>query len=89
MSQTKLPSNGSSDTVEGVIHCPCGEVATVHRPQGERREYLYTICPQCGTNQPGYPIQGSIRRGMRKSVAELPRGIRRCLITRLRVSNER
>lgn len=70
--KSKLPRNGSKNPVEGVIRCSCGEVATVHRPRGKRSRFLYTICPQCGTDQrTGNPVQEWIKNNMAEGVESL------------------
>ena len=74
--QTKLPRNGSKNPVEGVIRCSCGEVATVHRPRGKRSKFLYSICPQCGTDQrTGNPVQEWIKNNMAEGVESLPQQV--------------
>lgn len=68
----KLPQSGSRNPVLGVVRCTCGQVATVHRPKGKRAAYLYTICPDCGTDQrTGKPFQNWISETMVDDVAKL------------------
>ncbi|MGF1702514.1 hypothetical protein L4D09_19655 [Photobacterium makurazakiensis] len=46
-----MPVRTSTNKVEGINRCECGNVRTIHRARGKRSKYLYSICDDCGTNQ--------------------------------------
>ncbi|UXI04657.1 hypothetical protein [Photobacterium sp. TY1-4] len=46
-----MPVRTSTNKVEGINRCECGNVRTIHRARGKRAKFLYSICDDCGTNQ--------------------------------------
>lgn len=46
-----MPVRNSTNPVEGINRCECGQVRTIHRARGKRSKFLYSICDDCGTNQ--------------------------------------
>lgn len=46
-----MPVRKSTNQVEGINRCECGQVRTIHRARGKRAKFLYSICDDCGTNQ--------------------------------------
>ena len=62
MGKSSLPKRNSKNPILGVNRCECGEVRTIHRPKGTRKNFLYSICNECGTNQQtGDAIQAKMR----------------------------
>ncbi|MDO6496845.1 hypothetical protein [Photobacterium sanguinicancri] len=53
-----LPSRASTNPIEGVNRCECGDIRTIHRSRGKRAKFFYSICDTCGTDQrTGKPVQ--------------------------------
>ena len=46
-----MPVRKSTNEVEGINRCECGQIRTIHRARGKRAKFLYAICDDCGTNQ--------------------------------------
>lgn len=62
MGNLTMPKRNSKNPVLGINRCDCGNVRTIHRPKGTRKNFLYSICDDCGTNQQtGDAIQAKMR----------------------------
>ena len=46
-----LPLRASKNPVLGVFRHHCGELASVHQPNGTRKHMRYLICDRCKTDQ--------------------------------------
>ena len=67
-----IPLRASKNPVEGVFLHHCGSIASVHRPQGKRKNTVYLICDECGTDQcGGKPYQERIKSEMQPTIEAL------------------
>lgn len=67
-----LPLRASKNPVLGVFRHHCGELASVHQPQGRRSKTRYLICDNCGTDQcGGKPYQEKIKANTYASIEAL------------------
>lgn len=68
-----VPTSKSTNETLGVFRHHCGDIATVHRPKGQRKKHLhYLLCKTCGTDQcAGAPYQAKIRENMQPNIEAL------------------
>jgi len=67
-----IPLRTSLNPVIGVYKHHCGSIASVHRPKGKRKNTVYMMCDECGTDQcGGKPYQEKIAREMQPTIEAL------------------
>ncbi|TMN44845.1 MULTISPECIES: hypothetical protein [Pseudoalteromonas] len=68
-----VPLRTSKNPVLGVFRHHCGEIATVHQPQGTKKAHLrYLICDKCKCDQSsGDEYQAKIRANMQPNIEAL------------------